>query len=512
MMSILRSSVLGGASVTHRAGTRRQRLLPPLKQGLSMTSSCYSSSTCKTISSVSDVLQLYEEDAEEVLCALGFGGVEDQITARIPSRFLNSTSHAKGINLRLFLDSQIQRIREEDHRLCLASRFRQVEVLTATANAFYSLYSYVSRTPLQKLDTPVFTFPSPVKKMERFQPSTSSGPRSPVERLKDTVNKMCLYTGSPHGFDSTSPKPLHRKRSSVPDIVELIMRTKTGTAKRLDLEGHNRNKQIVDDRLTAWDGEKEPMQEVDVNIHQHDTKVCHDETELGSTNSGPIFCATLSSSEETLTDPEQQLPLTWSELDSCPTQIHAGAAELHPTCDFCGQITHSTNCPLPAEDTDASVLESYKPCVLAQDCNPDATNGAGLNSGCGRCCITVTGWDGENESSCSTKTPHFHYAPPVASTVTSEESINQGDTKYLKPMTHASTGDFSSTRQQENSFELEEVHSAGEEDFGQSEHSRTSSLSRCSNKGEVVRGDSVQSDSSGFADEDLGPSAEKLSS
>uniref|UniRef100_A0A3P9HXR8 ITPR-interacting domain-containing protein n=1 Tax=Oryzias latipes TaxID=8090 RepID=A0A3P9HXR8_ORYLA len=174
--------------------------------------------------SVSDILQLYEEDAEEVLCALGFGSAEEQITARVPSRFLNSPSNANGINLRLFLDSQIQRIREEDHRLCLASRFRQVEVLTATANAFYSLYSHVSRTPLQKLDTPVFTFPSPVNKMKRFQPSTCSEPRSPVERLKDTVHRMCLYTGSPRGSESTSPQPLHRKRSSVPDIVEMIMR------------------------------------------------------------------------------------------------------------------------------------------------------------------------------------------------------------------------------------------------------------------------------------------------
>ncbi|KAF6738792.1 Protein TESPA1 [Oryzias melastigma] len=501
------ASVVGVASVTHRAGTRRRRLgLPPLKHGLSMTSSCYSTSTCKTISSVSDILQLYEEDAEEVLCALGFGGEEEQITAPASICGFSWTPKSSGYEKRT-TDSVSPVV------------FRQVEVLTATANAFYSLYSYVSRTPLQKLDTPVFTFPSPVRKMERFQPSTSSGPRSPVERLKDTVHRMCLYTGSPRGFESTSPQPLHRKRSSVPDIVELIMRTKTGTAKKLDLEEHNTNKQIVDDRLTSWDGEKEPMQEVDANMSQHDTKVCETEdnirkehVELGSTNSGPIFFATLSSSEETLTDPEQQFPVSWSELDSCPTQSDAGAAEPLPTCDFCGQIPHNTNCSLPGEHIDAPSPESNKSCVLAQDCSPQTTNVTELSGGCGRCCITVTGWDGENESPRSTKTARFQYALPVVPTVTSKESINQGDTKYLKPMTHPSMGDFSSTRQQVNSFELEEVHSAGEEDFGQSELSKTSQLSRCPNKGEVVRGDSVQSDSSGYADEDLGPSAEKLSS
>uniref|UniRef100_A0A3P9L7W4 ITPR-interacting domain-containing protein n=1 Tax=Oryzias latipes TaxID=8090 RepID=A0A3P9L7W4_ORYLA len=540
------ASVLGGASVKHRAGTSRHRLrLLQLKHGLSMASSCYSSSTCKTLSSVSDILQLYEEDAEEVLCALGFGSAEEQITARVPSRFLNSPSNANGINLRLFLDSQIQRIREEDHRLCLASRFRQVEVLTATANAFYSLYSHVSRTPLQKLDTPVFTFPSPVNKMKRFQPSTCSEPRSPVERLKDTVHRMCLYTGSPRGSESTSPQPLHRKRSSVPDIVEMIMRGKTGTAKRLDLEEHHGDNQTVEDGLTTGDGEKGPMQKVvvDANIPQHDTKICCEEMqdnrqkehvdgdqerpkekELDSTNSGPTFFTTLSSSQETLTDSEQLMPLRRSELDSCPTQRDAGTAELHPaakvTCDFCGQSSHSTNCLFPASsvagNTDAPFPASHESCALTQDCNPHMTKVAGLepSSSCTCCCITVTGWDGEMGSPRSTKTPHFHYASPVASMLTSDELLSQGDTKYLNPMSHPSMGAFSKTRQQVNSFELEEVHSAGEEDFGQSELSRTPTLqlSRCPNKGEVVRGDSVQSDSSGFADEDLSPSAEKLSS
>uniref|UniRef100_A0A3Q2VVU5 Thymocyte expressed, positive selection associated 1 n=2 Tax=Haplochromini TaxID=319058 RepID=A0A3Q2VVU5_HAPBU len=185
---------------------------------------------------ISDVLELCSEDAEETLYELGFGCEEPQVTVRIPPRFFTFPSQAQGINFRLFLDSQIRRIREEDPSLSLASRFRQVQVLTAMANAFYSLYSHVSRTPLQKLSTPEFTFSSSVQRIERFRSSIRSEPRSPVERLKDTVNKMCLYTGSPRGSDSTSPQPSPRKRSSLPEVVDIVWKNKSGVNKKLDLE------------------------------------------------------------------------------------------------------------------------------------------------------------------------------------------------------------------------------------------------------------------------------------
>lgn len=62
------------------------------------------------------------EDAEETLYELGFGCEEPQVNVRIPPRFFNFPSHARGINFRLFLDSQIRRIREEDPSLSLASK------------------------------------------------------------------------------------------------------------------------------------------------------------------------------------------------------------------------------------------------------------------------------------------------------------------------------------------------------------------------------------------------------
>lgn len=92
------------------------------------------------------------------------------------------------------------------------------------ANAFYSLYSHVSRTPLQKLAPPEPGFavsPAESKIGQRFFGSVRSEPRSPVERFKDTVSKMCLYTGPSlsRGSDPASPQ----KRNSLPDVVGMVM-------------------------------------------------------------------------------------------------------------------------------------------------------------------------------------------------------------------------------------------------------------------------------------------------
>ncbi|KAG7244811.1 hypothetical protein INR49_029830 [Caranx melampygus] len=265
--------VLNGRETPGVAGTPRTGLcLPSLNLGHSMASSCLSSSTCKTTSSVSEVLQMCSEDAEETLYELGFGCDEPQVTVRIPPRFFTFPSQAQGINFRLFLDAQLRRIREEDPSLSLASRFRQVQVLTAMANAFYSLYSHVSRTPLQKLATPEFTFSSPMERIERFRSSVRSEPRSPVERLKDTVSKMCLYTGSPRGSDSTSPQPSPRKRSSLPDVVDIVLvKVKTAASKKLELGEFNRSnsaldvRRVMDDEKSCKSGKKEPTQQADTD-------------------------------------------------------------------------------------------------------------------------------------------------------------------------------------------------------------------------------------------------------
>ncbi|XP_037635124.1 protein TESPA1 isoform X2 [Sebastes umbrosus] len=567
------ASLLNGGEFTFAAGvaqhpsskqrpsrltsTPRQGLcLPSLNLGHSMASSCLSSSTCKTTSSISEVLQLCSEDAEETLYELGFGCDEPQVTVRIPPRFFTFPSLSQGINFRLFLDSQLRRIREEDPSLSLASRFRQVQVLTAMANAFYSLYSHVSRTPLQKLATPEFNFSSsPVERMERFRSNIRSEPRSPVERLKDTVSKMCLYTGYPRGSDSTSPQLSPRKSSTLPEVVDIVLdKVKNGATKKLDLGEYDRSNSEVDARL-AVDGDKscdsgkeEQTQQTVADILQNGNKICHKETQgsnqtdnndvdeinikpadldsrtpsvrtsVASSLSGETVIETdyhlFSIQSDTKTaDPKPVAKVTYDLI--CPQIVES----VHQA-PFCSQHTHSpkTNTlpPLSSEtlSTDTSCPGSHKPAISEPDARqPDASRSLPVPAPSGSyttCCITVTGWEGDNVSSCSPNTPDSGHTSTVPPVQTCEESFNEGKSWYLKPKTHRGLAHDSNNLQQVNSFELEEVHSAGEEDVGQSESTRTttSPLSKkLQYKGEVVRGDSMQSDSSGYADEELSSSS-----
>lgn len=207
-----------------------------------------SSSTIETVSSVTSVLEVLQscsEDAEETLFQLGFGCDEMQVPARVPVRFFTFPSQLEGINFRLFLQSQLQRTQDEDPDLSIASRFRQVEVLTTMANAFYSLYSHVSRTPLPKLTLPepsLCLSPSPVEKLDRFRIAAWGGsgdvrsePRSPVERLKDMVSKMCLYTG---GARRDPP----RRSPGLPEVVSIVLETtRLRPPKKLDFSGSSLN-------------------------------------------------------------------------------------------------------------------------------------------------------------------------------------------------------------------------------------------------------------------------------
>ncbi|MBN3313112.1 CCR3 protein, partial [Atractosteus spatula] len=88
-------------------------------------------------SSVMDVLEFRHDDPEELLLDLGFGMEEPDISIKIPARFINYASQARGINIQVFLQAQKTRmdIENPDFRI----RFRQLEVLQQVTSAFSSL-------------------------------------------------------------------------------------------------------------------------------------------------------------------------------------------------------------------------------------------------------------------------------------------------------------------------------------------------------------------------------------
>lgn len=380
------------------------------------------------------------------------------------------------------------------------------------ANAFYSLYSHVSRTPLQKLATPEFTFSSsPVQRIERFRSSVRSEPRSPVERLKDTVNKMCLYTGSPRGSDSTSPQPSPRKRSSLPDVVDVVLKSKSGATKKLDLEECDRSNSAIDLRLIIDDGKEEQTERVtaDTESLQSGNKFFHEEMQDNeqTNNADPgencdtdrmshgVRTSLASSlSGETVIETGHQLLSCQPELDSCFTQSDTRVAELKPVAKvtydlicpqivecvhqapFCCKNTHSPN-TLPrissgCESTDTScpnlkgpISETNKDSHtndLASSGETTKTDASGSlpapepSGSYTHYSITVTGWEGDDVSLCPLNTSESGHATPVPATQTRKE-FNAGERQYLKPLTHQGLGHPSNNLQQVNSFELEEV-------------------------------------------------------
>ncbi|XP_037612391.1 mucin-5AC isoform X2 [Sebastes umbrosus] len=95
--------------------------------------------------SVMDILNLWKDDPEEVLLDLGFGCDEPDLSGRIPARFINHQSRARGINLQVFLEAQKNRLDLENPDV--SNRFRELEVLQQVTTAFSSLVGSSPSSP-----------------------------------------------------------------------------------------------------------------------------------------------------------------------------------------------------------------------------------------------------------------------------------------------------------------------------------------------------------------------------
>lgn len=62
------------------------------------------------VGSAMDKFNLWNDDPEELLLELGFGSDEPDLSGRIPARFINHQSQARGINLQVFLEAQKSRL------------------------------------------------------------------------------------------------------------------------------------------------------------------------------------------------------------------------------------------------------------------------------------------------------------------------------------------------------------------------------------------------------------------
>lgn len=306
--------------------------------------------------------------------------------------------------------------------------------------------------------------------MERFRSSIRSEPRSPVERLKDTVSKMCLYTGSPRGSESTSPQPSPKKRCSLSDVGELDQETvQPRVAKNLHLGESNRNNSTADVCLGV----------VDPEWCHSGTEVRGQETSASDTlHSQPKSCCTknknavvdgnsdkavsvdkiqgtrTSLSLETVDRGDNQCPLYQQELNPTGTAAATAAPEEPLSC--CRSKPNRASCVCSVRRVDASAFPSLMQNVVSEHDQDNPTQPCPVQisrSNFARCCIIPTGWAGEDMTSCSRNTAGSHHT----SKKTCEESLIQRDIRYLTPPACQNQGSVSSNLQKVNSFELEEV-------------------------------------------------------
>jgi len=290
------------------------------------------------------------------------------------------------------------------------------------ANAFYSLYSHVSRTPLPKLTPPEpARSPDPLEMPYRFRGGGDgardrSEPRSPVARLKETVARMCLYTG---GARRASERDSERKRHSLPEVVDIVLENAKLQAS-LDVR-HDPHRELEEEE--GEHGQQTATTDAPMQPSGLDAR-CH-----------MVARGTV--------DQSDGLEADWNGATSSADLEKSGTGILSKTREPPSSRSRGVSLESSDAEEDRHIL-SYsadpRSDEYGQGEGPMSAGHPVPHSGPPPRCVVFTGWEGDNVTSLATRGPiHGSNGPEQAR-------------RLLCPLKH-----FSDKSNRANSFEIEEV-------------------------------------------------------